>query len=327
MAVRPTWKGSLKLSLINIPIRAFPATNPSSDVSFRQIHRKCRTPIQLKKWCPHCDEEVGKNDIVKGYEAEKGRFVLVEEEEIASVRPDSSRVVDISHVMEASALDPIYIERSYYTAPDNKTAGSPFAVIREALDGKAAIGRMTQHGRGTSSASCHASRQVTRDLTAIWPPRDDILLAAEVQQGRHAGIDGNALKRRQGVVENLGAGRLERPGQMVDLQPLEVFATSRVQAIALRQEVFEALRPGLDRRADGPIACVEDNRPIASSNGPIAHALTSIVDVHRRPPVRQPEGQARTEHGCRVVGIETDEPDARLLIQLDVESKVDLRKP
>jgi DNA end-binding protein Ku len=147
MAARPTWKGSLRLSLISIPIRAFPATNPSSDVSFRQIHRKCRTPIQLKKWCPHCDEEVGKNDIVKGYEAGKGRFVLVEEEEIASVRPDSSRVVDISHVMEASALDPIYIERSYYTAPDNKTAGSPFAVIREALDGKAAIGRMTQHGR------------------------------------------------------------------------------------------------------------------------------------------------------------------------------------
>jgi pimeloyl-ACP methyl ester carboxylesterase len=58
MPVRATWKGVIKLSLITIPIRVFPATNPGSDVSFRQLHRKCKTPIQMKKWCPHCDEEV-----------------------------------------------------------------------------------------------------------------------------------------------------------------------------------------------------------------------------------------------------------------------------
>src|SRR4030095_12860183 len=83
MAARPTWKGSLKRSLISIPIRAFPATSSTADVSFRQLHRKCHTPIQLKKWCPHCEKEVDKDDVVKGYESSRGRFVIVEEEEIA----------------------------------------------------------------------------------------------------------------------------------------------------------------------------------------------------------------------------------------------------
>src|SRR5262245_41125499 len=100
MAARPTWKGSLRLSLITIPIRAFPATNPGSDVSFRQLHRKCKTPIQLKKWCPHCNEEVGKDDIVKGYETDKGRYVIVEDEEIAAIRPEATHVVNISHVAD-----------------------------------------------------------------------------------------------------------------------------------------------------------------------------------------------------------------------------------
>ena len=106
MAIRSTWKGSIKLSLIAIPIRVFPAT-VSSDVSFRQLHRKCRTPIQLKKWCPTCEEEVSSDDLVKGYEAAKGQFVVVEEEEIKKIRPESTHVIDIGQIVEASSIDPI----------------------------------------------------------------------------------------------------------------------------------------------------------------------------------------------------------------------------
>jgi len=144
---RATWKGSLRLSLIAIPIRVFPATSTASDVAFRQLHRKCHTPIQLKKWCPHCEEEVSNEDIVRGYESSKGHFVLVEDEEIAKLRPESTRVVDLSHTIDATGIDPIYIERSYYVTPDTKVAGAAFAVIRDALEGQAAIGRLALHGR------------------------------------------------------------------------------------------------------------------------------------------------------------------------------------
>ena len=147
MAARSTWKGTIRLSLITIPIRVYPATNPSADVSFRQLHRKCRTPIQLKKWCPTCDEEVDAGDIVKGYEAARGQFVLVEKEDIEKLRPESTHVVDISHVLDASTVDPIYIERSYFLAPGDKTAGPSFAVLRDSLSGRACVGHLALHGR------------------------------------------------------------------------------------------------------------------------------------------------------------------------------------
>jgi DNA end-binding protein Ku len=147
VAARPIWKGAIKLSLISIPVRVFAATNSSSDVAFRQLHRKCHTPIQLKKWCPHCEEEVTAGEIVKGYESSKGRYVVVAEEDIKKLRPESTHVIDLSHILETKDIDPIYIERSYFLAPDNKNAGSPFAVLREALEGQAGVGRLALHGR------------------------------------------------------------------------------------------------------------------------------------------------------------------------------------
>jgi DNA end-binding protein Ku len=145
-AGRSTWKGSIRLSLITIPVLMFPATT-SSDVSFRQLHRKCHTPIQLKKWCPHCEEDVAADDVVKGYESSKGHFVVVEQEEIEKLRPEASHVIDISSVIDAKAIDPILIERSYFLAPDSKVAGSSFAVLREGLGDRAGVGHVAMHGR------------------------------------------------------------------------------------------------------------------------------------------------------------------------------------
>jgi DNA end-binding protein Ku len=146
-AIRSSWRGALKLSLITIPVRAYPATREGADVSFRQFHRTCQTRIQLRKWCPTCDIEVKSGDIVKGYEASKGRYVFVEPEEIAKLRPRSSTTVSVSEVVASEQVDPRLIERTYYLAPDTKDAGGPFAVVREALASKAAVGRLALHGR------------------------------------------------------------------------------------------------------------------------------------------------------------------------------------
>src|SRR6478752_6006712 len=73
MAARPTWRGYLKISLVNIPVKVFPATDAGATLSFNQLHAECQTRIQQKRWCPHCEREVPNTDIVKGYEFEKGR--------------------------------------------------------------------------------------------------------------------------------------------------------------------------------------------------------------------------------------------------------------
>src|SRR5215218_10334308 len=147
MAARPTWKGFLKISLVNIPVRVFPATDSAATISFNQLHAECQTRIQQKRWCPHCDREVPMSEIAKGYEFEKGRYVVVSEEDIEKVRVDSTRVIDLSQFTDVADIDPIYVDRAYYLAPDGPMAAESFAVMREGMAGKAGIGKMALYGR------------------------------------------------------------------------------------------------------------------------------------------------------------------------------------
>ena len=147
MPARPTWKGYLKISLVNIPVKVFPATDAAATLSFNQLHAECQTRIQQKRWCPNCQREVPNTDIVKGYEFEKGRYVVVGEEDIEKVRVESTRVINLETFTDDTAIDPIYLERPYYLAPDGAVAREAFAVIREGMQGKAGIGKVALYGR------------------------------------------------------------------------------------------------------------------------------------------------------------------------------------
>jgi DNA end-binding protein Ku len=147
MPARPTWKGYLKISLVNIPVKVFPATDAAATLSFNQLHAECQTRIQQKRWCPNCQREVPNTDIVKGYEFEKGRYVVMAEDDIEKVRVESTRVINLETFTDDTAIDPIYLERPYYLAPDGPVAREAFAVIREGMQGKAGIGKVALYGR------------------------------------------------------------------------------------------------------------------------------------------------------------------------------------
>ena len=147
MAARPTWKGYLKISLVNIPIKVFPATDSAATLSFNQLHGECQTRIQQKRWCPKCEREVPNTDIVKGFEFEKGRYVVLDDDDVEKVRVESTRVISLEKFTEDTAIDPIYLERPYYLAPDGPVARDAFAVIREGMKGKAGIGKVALYGR------------------------------------------------------------------------------------------------------------------------------------------------------------------------------------
>src|SRR6187549_1699376 len=147
MAARPTWKGFLKISLVNIPVRVFPATDSAATISFNQLHGECQTRIQLKKWCPHCEREVPNSEIVKGYEFEKGRYVVMTDEDIQKVRVESTRIIDLAQFTDVAEIDPIYVDKAYYLAPDGAVAAQSFAVMREGMAGKAGIGKVALYGR------------------------------------------------------------------------------------------------------------------------------------------------------------------------------------
>ena len=147
MAARPTWKGFLKISLVNIPIRVFPATDSAATISFNQLHGECQTRIQQKRWCPKCEREVPLSEVVKGYEFEKGRYVVMDEDDIQKVRVESTRVIDLAQFTDETSIDPIYVDRAYYLAPDGSVAADAFAVMRDGMAGKAGIGKVALYGR------------------------------------------------------------------------------------------------------------------------------------------------------------------------------------
>jgi DNA end-binding protein Ku len=147
MAARATWKGYLKISLVNIPIKVFPATESSGSISFNQLHAECQTRIQQKKWCPHCTREVPNSEIVKGFEFEKGRYVILSDQDLEKVRPESTRVIDLVQFADAASLDPMYVDRTYYLAPDGGIAADAFAVMRDGMQGKVGIGKLALYGR------------------------------------------------------------------------------------------------------------------------------------------------------------------------------------
>ena len=147
MPARATWKGFLKVSLVNIPIKVFPATESSGTISFNQLHNECQSRIQQKRWCPTCNKEVANTEIVKGYEFEKGRYVVMSEEDIEKVRTPSTRVIDLVQFDDVSAVDPMYVDRTYYLAPDGQVAADAFGVFREGMKGKVGVGKVALYGR------------------------------------------------------------------------------------------------------------------------------------------------------------------------------------
>ena len=154
--MRTTWNGSLTFGLVSIPVGLAPATKPAarqSDVSFRLLHRECLTPIKQKRWCPKHDREVGPDEIVKGWEAAKGQYVLVEEGELEGLEGhDDSRSIEISQFVPVEQVDPIWRDRTYFLVPGATPAERrPYRLLLEAMreTETGALGRFIRSGRET----------------------------------------------------------------------------------------------------------------------------------------------------------------------------------
>jgi DNA end-binding protein Ku len=151
--MRTIWNGSLSFGLVTIPVGLAPATTPkarASDVSFRTLHRECKTPIKQKRWCPTHEREVSNDEIVKGWEVSKGQFVIVEDADLEAIaQHDTSRAIDISRFVPLDQVDPLYFDRTYYLAPATAEGQRrPYVLLLNAMKetGMAALGRMVIRG-------------------------------------------------------------------------------------------------------------------------------------------------------------------------------------
>jgi DNA end-binding protein Ku len=163
------WTGSISFGLVSIPVRLFRATEPK-DPQFRQIDRETGRRVRhrrvVEEEAPAAPEtrsdvpepqeasarverEVSQEDIVKGYEVEEGRHVILEPEEVEQLRPERSQTIDIEHFVALDAIDPVYFEKSYHLAPRNEAAVKPYSLLRVAMEraGRVAIGRFVLRTR------------------------------------------------------------------------------------------------------------------------------------------------------------------------------------
>ena len=151
MAPIPVWSGNLRLSLVLVPIRLFPATSTEDAISFRMIHEPSGKPIKYVKGI-ETDRgfgEVAEEDIIKGYEHAKGHHVLINPEEIDALKLEAKHTIDMKTFVDLDQIDSRYFEKPYYLLPDGDSADEGYVVLRDALakSKKMAIGQLIMHGR------------------------------------------------------------------------------------------------------------------------------------------------------------------------------------
>ena len=162
--MRTIWNGSISFGLVNIPIGLAVATQ-RTDVSFRTLHRECKTPIKQKRYCPTHERDVGPDEIVKGWEVVKGEFVIVEEEDLEAVALQRSNSIEILRFVKLEEVDPVFFDRTYYLAPASADAQRrPYVLLLRAMEDTrmAAIGKFVLWGK--------------ENLCLIRPQRDTLAL-------------------------------------------------------------------------------------------------------------------------------------------------------
>lgn len=141
------WKGSISFGLVNIPVKMFTATE-ERDIRFRQLHKECHTPIKYSKTCPHCQRELEASEIVRGYEYEKGHFVIIDDSDLEAITPETRRAIEILDFVDLKDIDPIYFDKSYFLSPQ-ETGDKAYSLLRAAMEetGKIAVAQVTMRNR------------------------------------------------------------------------------------------------------------------------------------------------------------------------------------
>jgi len=198
--VRSLWKGALSFGLVNIPVKLYVATE-KKDVRFRYLHRECNTPIQYRKFCPTCNEEVAGEDIVLGYEYQKGRFVVLEEEDFSRLPLHTTRTIDILDFVDLNQVDPLFFDKSYYLEPV-EGGEKAYTLLIRAMEatGKVAIAKIVIRTK-EALAAVRSYRGVLVLETMFYP--DEIRNPSELNHPENVKLHDNEMKMAINLIQNL----------------------------------------------------------------------------------------------------------------------------
>jgi DNA end-binding protein Ku len=258
--MRPIWKGQLGFGLVSIPVAVYPAEASENKVGFHLLDGRTMEPVRNKRVNEHSGEEVPYEEIVKGFELEKGRWVVVSDEEIRSALPGSTGTVDIAMFVGEDAVDPTYYGKPYFVEPE-KAGRKPYALLREVMrrDHYVAIGRFVLRTK--------------RYLVAI-APRGDVLVmsllryAHELRDPSELDLPGDDLAA-DGVTDK----ELEMAEQLVSAMAEDWDAAS------FTDDYYDKIREIIRMKAEtGQVTAIEEAPEAAAGAGNVV----DIMDLLKR---------------------------------------------
>ena len=215
MAPRPVWKGYLKLSLVSCAVAMYTATSTSSRIRLHIINRETGNRIRNQAIDSETGDVVEPDDKVKGYEIDKGQYVLLEEEELDEVALESTHTIEIESFVQRDEVDEIYLDESFYLVPNDEVAYEAFAVIREAMKkkGMVGLGRVVMHrrerllmlearGKGIAATALRYKTEVRKEDTyfkeipATRVPHDMLQLAEHILGQKKGHFDPSRFEDR-----------------------------------------------------------------------------------------------------------------------------------
>jgi DNA end-binding protein Ku len=199
--MRTLWKGAVSFGLVNIPIKMYVATE-HKDIKFNFLHKECMNPIQYRKFCPHCDREIASEEIVRGYEYQKGSYVVINEEDLERIPLENTKTIDILDFVDLTQVDPIYFDKTYYLEP-SQGGEKAYGLLIEAMSqtGKVAIAKVIIRSK-QSLAALRIKDQVLIMETIFWP--DEIRSPSALNLGvDRSKLHDNEIKMAVSLIENL----------------------------------------------------------------------------------------------------------------------------
>jgi DNA end-binding protein Ku len=238
MAARPSWRGQIRLALVSIPVEIYPATKAGKSIAFHQVHEPSGQRVRYEKVVPGIGP-VDRDEIIKGYEISKGEYVLLEPEEIESVKLESRKTLDLSQFVELTDIDPIYYDKPYYVVPADDLAEEAFIVVREALrkSKKVGIGQLAMRGqeyvvalkpcgRGMLIETLRYADEVNkansyfRDIGDAKPDADLLDMATSLIERKTGNFDASEFHNRYvDALKNLIAEKRKKKGEIVIQDP------------------------------------------------------------------------------------------------------------
>jgi DNA end-binding protein Ku len=197
---RTIWKGAISFGLVSIPVGLYPATEEKT-LRFNQLHDKDHGRIKYQRTCSVCGEEVSFEHIVKGYEYEKGKYVVLEDEDFDAVPAESSRAIDILQFVDLEEIDPLYFQKSYYLVPE-ETGLKAYTLLRQAMaeDGRVAVAKVAIREK-EHLATLRFKDNVFILETMFWP--DEIRPAEFEEFDKRVNVRPQEVQMARSLIDNL----------------------------------------------------------------------------------------------------------------------------